>query len=43
MAKLFTNSLAKNINWRGRNNKQKIENLTIRRVILSEYAVTCNR
>ncbi|XP_071326409.1 uncharacterized protein [Trachinotus anak] len=35
MAKLFTNTLAKNINWRGRNNKQKIENLTIQRVILN--------
>ncbi|XP_056237395.1 uncharacterized protein LOC130172598 [Seriola aureovittata] len=35
MAKLFTNTLAKNINWRGRNNKQKIENLTIKRVILN--------
>ena len=38
MAKLFTNTLAKNINWRGRNNKQKIENLTIKRVIISECA-----
>ncbi|KAG7216518.1 hypothetical protein INR49_002005 [Caranx melampygus] len=35
MAKLFTNTLAKNINWRGRNNKQKLENLTIARVILN--------
>ncbi|XP_018555636.1 uncharacterized protein LOC108899598 isoform X1 [Lates calcarifer] len=35
MAKLFTNTLAKNVNWRGRNNKQKIENLTIKRVILN--------
>ncbi|XP_034465949.1 uncharacterized protein LOC117776262 isoform X3 [Hippoglossus hippoglossus] len=35
MAKLFTNTLAKNINWRGRNNKQKIENLTIKRVIIN--------
>ncbi|KAM9852057.1 uncharacterized protein ACBR49_005165 [Aulostomus maculatus] len=34
MAKLFTNTLAKNINWRGTNNKQKIENLTIKRVIV---------
>lgn len=38
MAKLFTNTLATNINWRGRNNKQKIENLTIKKVILSEYS-----
>ncbi|KAM8734999.1 uncharacterized protein AB9X84_023620 [Acanthopagrus schlegelii] len=35
MAKLFTNTLATNINWRGRNNKQKIENLTIKKVILN--------
>ncbi|XP_049901862.1 uncharacterized protein LOC126391272 isoform X1 [Epinephelus moara] len=35
MAKLFTNTLAININWRGRNNKQKMENLTIKRVILN--------
>lgn len=34
-AKLFTNTLAKNINWRGRNKKQKIENQTIKRVILN--------
>ncbi|XP_039972632.1 uncharacterized protein LOC120783614 isoform X2 [Xiphias gladius] len=40
MAKLFTNTLAKNINWRGRNNKQKIENLTIQRVILSGTLTT---
>ncbi|XP_076746362.1 uncharacterized protein LOC101471050 isoform X2 [Maylandia zebra] len=35
MTKLFTNALAKNINWRGRNNKHKVENLTIKRVILN--------
>ncbi|XP_072249665.1 uncharacterized protein [Leuresthes tenuis] len=35
MAKLFTNTLAKNVNWRGRNNKQKIESLTIKRVVLN--------
>ncbi|XP_041843091.1 uncharacterized protein LOC121641178 [Melanotaenia boesemani] len=35
MAKLFTNTLAKNVNWRGRNNKQKIESLTIKKVVLN--------
>ncbi|XP_062865586.1 uncharacterized protein LOC134328420 [Trichomycterus rosablanca] len=35
MAKVLTNSLAKTINWRGANNKQKMESLIIKKVILS--------